>query len=190
MTTRTTRTTTSEPAFSRGALEARHALGWAVGVLLVLAVGALAWRILDTRASGQLGVLAIAALCAGGLLLVAVGCGTVTSEYVRVTTTETAETDGPAEVPRAGAPAAAAQALVPQLATGMAKLSPARSLVLAGVTLLLVAGAGAGLGYTLDQVAGTGRSTPSRTPSGSVPATPGPTSVPGEEASPGTGPTP
>ncbi|AEE47483.1 hypothetical protein [Cellulomonas fimi] len=189
MTTRTTRTTTSEPAFSRGALEARHALGWAVGVLLVLAVGAVAWRMLGARASGQLGVLAVAALCAGGLLLIAVGCGTVTSEYVRVTTTETTETDVPAEVPRAGAPAAAAQALVPQLATGMARLSPARSLVLAGVTLLLVAGAGAGLGYTLDQVAGTGRSTPSPAPSG-VPSTPAPPSAPGGDASPDTGPTP
>ncbi|GCE78282.1 hypothetical protein CBZ_33380 [Cellulomonas biazotea] len=171
--TRTTRTTTSEPAFSRSSLEARHAIGWVVGVLLVLAVGAVVWHVLDVRPTGHLGVLAIGALCAGGLLLIAVGCGTITAEYVRVTTTETTETEDAVQPGARDVPTAAAAALVPQIASGMAKLSPSRSLVFAGVALLLVAGAGAGVGYTLDQVAGNApASTPSPDPSGSL--TPGP----------------
>ncbi|MFC4616710.1 hypothetical protein ACFO3K_18420 [Cellulomonas algicola] len=180
MPTRTTRTTTSEPAFSLRSLEVRHAVGWVVGVVLVAGVGAVVWHLVDVRSTGQLGALAIGALCAGGLLLIAVGCGTFTAEYVKVTTTETTESD-----PGAGtrdAPTAAVQALVPQVAAGLAKLTPARSLIFAGITLLLVAGAGAGIGYTLDQVAG---NAPASKPS------PGPSGSPVESGSSGTtGPAP
>lgn len=178
MPTRTTRTTTSEPAVSARSLEVRHAVGWLVGVLLVMAVGAVVWHLIDVRSTGQLGALAIGALCAGGLLLIAVGCGTFTAEYVKVTTTETTESD-PASGAR-DAPSAAVQALVPQVAAGLAKLTPARSLIFAGITLLLVAGAGAGLGYTLDQVAG------NRPASNPVPAPSGSTVPSGSSGSPGT----